>query len=413
MSRLFFLVFLVVSFSAFSQEVSRVYSSADKLRAGGNYPAALEALDNASPAPNYPSDSLLYLRIRVLEQMARKSESASRTLDTLLTIFTNRVNRYGFPEVLYDDVVRVRVGLDHWKEIDRLYYDSVAAARKNVTPPGYSAYKSGIDRYLATNPNSWYGDDLRAISGSIATEIDNLEKLGKKRMDDSLNLVAMRKMGKRTAITLSYQLASSDLKGPMRGFGDVGDVADFFFGTYAPPLGQQYTLNLSLGNAYFNVFTRSRFKVGIDWAIVDAEYSSFNWEANDLLLDGNGEPITTLRSARIGSRIGPDLMYLLSRKTAISVYYSARPSVMALFHKDMTTDLVQPGLDVYATPDFGNFVLTHEFGVKFRFASRMYVNLFLHKGDMSWSNVISKTGEPDVTATAKYGFSQVGFRLGL
>lgn len=82
-----------------SLDVSKIYELADKLLQAKNYTAAFENLkSNAGSRLNY-SDSLIYLKIRILENLYATNLSYTTDLDSSLKLFLVKVNRYSFSVV--------------------------------------------------------------------------------------------------------------------------------------------------------------------------------------------------------------------------------------------------------------------------------------------------------------------------
>lgn len=420
--KLHLLPLLLLTVIAFAQNTENVrvgyaYETAENLMRSKNYAAALESLQKNAGTALHRSDSLLYLKIKILENLYAGNAVHTQDLDTTLRLFLRRVNRYSFPEMQYAEVGRINTRFQDFKESDKNFYDSVTAVTHLDKPETLPAIHNRLTDYLRSTPNSFYNKQLTDLAKRVESELNRLARLQQKRINDSLNRAALKRMGKGTVLNLSYAVPTNTLGDPFRGLHGYADAEKFFTGTYSGGLGLKYALNASLFNAFINLHTANRWKVSIDWNIFNAEYDVLDWAADTLLrkeaaIGFSSKKASELRSVKAGTRIGPTVTVLLTRKIAASVYYSARPGVQFLLgdyyfadYSDTATYSVKPVIN--------NYNLAHEIGIKFRFIKTLYVNPYLHLGEYTWQSKMrnDKDGSTQ-TLKAAYPFRFVGLRLG-
>jgi hypothetical protein len=399
-------------------DVNKIYTAAEKQMLDGNFLASLETLKREAGSYLSSSDSLLYLKIKLLEFLFPASAIHTRDLDSTLKLFMRKVNKYSFSEQKYAEIGRINSQFLQFKERDKIFYDSIGTVARFERVEELAGIKRRIDDYLQITPGSLYAQELNTTSKNISNELARLEKIRKKAISDSTSRIALKRFGKGTVLNIGYNLPGANAKAPFTGLHGYNDALDFFSGRYKNGLGTKYSVNASLFNAMFNIYTSSRVKASIDWNIFDAEYTVFDWSRDTLLKDGPGENTLKnkeLKSVKAGTRIGPTLTMLLNRKIAVSIYYSARPGVQFILGDHYFSLPKGSGKEEYSLePDMLNYNLSNEVGLKFRFFKTLYINPYVHFGKYTWKHEIKNLYETagGKTVKANYPFTFLGFRLG-
>jgi hypothetical protein len=268
---------------------------------------------------------------------------------------------------------------------------------------------------MQATPNTFYNDELNTITKNISAEMSRLEKIRQKAIKDSTNRIALKGFGKGTILNIGYSFPSKNVKEPFTGLHSYSEVEDFFSGRYKKGLDVKYSVNASLFNAMINLYTSSRIKASIDWNIFDAEYTVFDWSADTLLKkDAASAGNKELKSIKAGTRIGPTATVLLSRKIAVSVYYSVRPGIQFLLGEKYFSEFKGVNNEEYQVkPEMINYNLSNEVGIKFRFFKTLFINPYVHFGKFNWRNqIIDMESEGKKTLKANYPFTFLGVRLG-
>lgn len=131
-----------------SKEVNKLYATAEKQMLDGNYTASLETLKREAGSYLNTTDSLIYLKIKVLEFLFPSNAAHTRDLDTTLKLFARKVNKYAFPEQKYAEVGRINSQFLLFKERDKNFYDSISAVAKLERVAELSAINKRITEYL-------------------------------------------------------------------------------------------------------------------------------------------------------------------------------------------------------------------------------------------------------------------------
>lgn len=169
-----------------------------------------------------------------------------------------------------------------------------------------------------------------------------------------------------------------------------------------------------------NIYTGTRAKFALDWQVFDGEYAVFDWSSNVMLKNAetSGSSVTELKSIKAGTRIGPLVAVLLTKKIALGLYYSARPGIQFLMKPSYFTVGTGSTATLYEVkPVIANFNFSNEVGVKFYFFGKIVLNPYLHFGTYNWKNDIQAAttvvGGPPATRTqANYKFNNAGIRIG-
>jgi hypothetical protein len=392
-------------------DVSGIYENTAKYLSAQNYMGALENLNREAGINLYYSDSLVYLKIKILENLYPTSARYADDLDATLKVFARNVG-YSFPELKKEEVKQINITFLSFKEKDEKFYQSVLNEKYLFKVQDLKNLNDRILEYLRTTPNSHYKKELTDISSNITLQRNNIIR-------DSTNHAILHKIGKKRVLSISYSVPSGTIKNVFTGLKDYNDVVGFFNGTSAVGLGAKYTVGASIGNVLINLYTGKRFKVAIDWSIFDGEYTSFDWSSDTLLKDmsATGNTMTELKSVKAGTRIGPLVSAVLSKTFAVSIYYSFRPGVQFLLEnsyfgsKSAGSSTVQ---QYSIKPDYNNYNMSGEIGLKFYLFSKLYINPFIHTGNYKWKNTITTSASGSGTpCQTNYHFSFYGVRLGI
>lgn len=388
------------------QEISNLYESVEKKLNANDFETALFTLKRNGGPLMYRSDSLMYLRIKILENLYGHNALYALELDSSLQHFTSSVNRYSFPELKYAEVASIHTSFQYFKEKDRLFYDSVSNLSDQKKVEELTAMVSRLSDYIRATPNSFYRKELAARQGI-------LERKRKKLVDYIENLETLKKVGKAHVFTLGYSVPSGRSTFP--GLNNYQEVSSFLDGGYRSSLGTKYSVNASLAGVLFNLYNGARVKAGIVWNIFDAEYTVFDWKNNTLLHEKtrDGDLVEELRSARAGTRVGPMITVLLTRNIAVATYYQARPGVQFLLGEMAFSDPATPTESYTIKPKMLHYNLSNELGFRIYFFKRLFINPFYHFGQFNWQNEIKSGAKGPENMQANYKFSFTGIRIGI
>jgi hypothetical protein len=392
--------------------INRIYEQAEKLFRSGDYSASLEYLKRDGGTYLNSSDSLLYLKIKNLEKLYRADFLHTTDLESSLKLFLSRASNYSFPELKYSEVTRVYSEFSSFKERDKMFYDSISHAIDLTQPAILPGLRRVTANYLKATPNTYYNKELNAYVTDIDNNLAALAVKQKKQELDSSNRGRLKLVGKNMALNLSYTVPSGG-KRSFPGLHTYDDAVNFFDGKSSGGLGERYALNASLAETVINLYTGTRVKAAIDWNLFNVEYAVFDWTKDTLMHDkaNSGTHIDNLKSLEAGTRIGPMVAVLLTKRIAVGFYYSARPAIQFLLHTSYFND----GTGSYSiSPVIANFNLSHEIGLKFYFFERLCISPYLHFGTYNWKNDIKDISgnAADLRVQADYKFKYIGLRIG-
>ncbi len=424
---------LTILNSGFSQinsqkpDITRIYEDAERLYRTGNYNASLEFLKKESGGWLTNSDTLMYLKIKNLDNLYKSNFDHTKDLESTLQRFFARVNKNTFPELKYSEVTSIFTTFQSFKERDKTFYDSVSRVFDLNKTNALVPLRQVTGEYLKSYPNTYFSKELNGYVNSIDTKLTQLETAYKKKVKDSTNRAALRKVGKMVTLNISYSVPSGG-KTVFEGLDNYNEILSFYNGTYTGELGEKYSIGASLAEAFINIYTGTRAKVGLNWSLFDGEYTVFDWSNNSSVSEeqGTSKPIKELRSIKAGTRIGPVVAILLSRSISVALYYSARPGVQFLTGKAYFT---VPNGNNAAIPNGGsngttyeikpvqtNYNFSSEAGLKIYFFKKIFINPYMHFGKYNWQSEIknvSSGGSDNTTKTqANYDFKSLGIRLG-
>ncbi len=424
---------LTILNSGFSQvnsqkpDIARIYEDAERLYRTGNYNASLEFLKKESGGWLTNSDTLMYLKIKNLDNLYKSNFDHTKDLESTLQRFFARVNKNTFPELKYSEVTSIFTTFQSFKERDKTFYDSVSRVFDLNKTNALVPLRQVTGEYLKSYPNTYFSKELNGYVNSIDTKLTQLETAYKKKVKDSTNRAALRKVGKMVTLNISYSVPSGG-KTVFEGLDNYNEILSFYNGTYTGELGEKYSIGASLAEAFINIYTGTRAKVGLNWSLFDGEYTVFDWSNNSSVSEeqGTSKPIKELRSIKAGTRIGPVVAILLSRSISVALYYSARPGVQFLTGKAYFT---VPNGSNAAIPNGGsngttyeikpvqtNYNFSSEAGLKIYFFKKIFINPYMHFGKYNWQSEIknvSSGGSDNTTKTqANYDFKSLGIRLG-
>ncbi|HRI22992.1 MAG TPA: hypothetical protein PLA68_18665, partial [Panacibacter sp.] len=207
-----------------------------------------------------------------------------------------------------------------------------------------------------------------------------------------------------------YAIPNSTIKGVHNSFTSGNALENFFGDTGTIALGAKYAVGLSLFDIVIPVFTSPHVRFSIDWNLFDGEYYQFDWTKDTITNAG------TFNAVKAGTRIGPSLSFLVTKKINAAVYYSARPGVQFVINK-LEYNAGQGGSEqggYYLKPAL-NYNLSNEVGAKIRFGKFM-INPFYHFGKFTWKSEIT-TNNSDTKKLNEietgYKFSYLGIRIGI
>jgi hypothetical protein len=413
---------VMIANSVFSQtskpDIARIYEEAERLYKNGNYSASLEYLRRESGDWLGMSDTLMYLKIKNLENLYRTNFNSTKDLEVTLQRFFSRVNKNTFPELKYSEVTSIYTNFQSFKERDKIFYDSVSGVLDINKTAALGPIRQVTADYLKAYPNTYYSTQLNGYVNNINTKLTQVEIARKKMEKDSLNRDALKKVGKLLTINLTYS-APQGGKTVFGGLDTYSEVLSFYNGTYTGPLGEKYSLGASLAETFINIYTGSRAKLGLNWSIFDAEYTVFDWSGNTLISESqtSKQPVKELKSIKAGTRLGPVIAILATKSMSVAFYYSARPGVQFLTGKTYFNAQDGTTMKTYEIkPSQTNFNLSNEVGLKFYFFKKLFVSPYLHFGKYNWQNEITDitTGGAGakIETQADYKFKFIGIRLG-
>jgi hypothetical protein len=419
----FFPFALGVSGKAISQvtraDISRIYLEGERLYRSGNFKESLDYLKKESGNYINTSDSLMYLKIMNLANMYRSGFNYTTELETTLKSFLGKVNRYNFPEQKYSEVTSVYTDFQFFKEADKRFYDSVTKVLDYKNVASLNPTRNTITNYQKNYPNTFYSKELTAYVSEIDKTLAMIEQQRIRHEKDSTKHAILKSVGRKMVITAAYSVPTQGSK-ELPVLQNYNEVKNFFDGKYSGTIGEKYALNASFAETFINVYTGKNIKFAIDWNLFDAEYAVFDWNQNSFITDkeSGGSAMKELNSIKAGTRIGPVIIFLLTKKIACGAYYSARPGIEFLLHTSYFT--VTNGTDTHQyeiAPVIPNYNFTNEVGVKFYFFKRTFISLYLHFGNHNWKNDISEITVNSSSNTTqqvqtKYPFQSVGLRIG-
>ena len=397
--------------------IKDIYENADRLFFSKRYIASLEYLQKDGAAYLSISDSLQYLKIKNLEKLYSAELKYTKELESSLKFFFARGNKYAFPELKYGELTAIYSAFQTFKEKDKLFHDSISKVTNLESAERLPELKSTISNYLSVVQNTYYKNELSAYLLSITNKLTLLAARKKKREQDSTYKSSMKAVGKNMHFDFSY-LKPSDGKTVFTPMSDYNSVVSFFDGKYTGALGEKYSLNASLGSTMINIYSGTHGKLAIDWHIIDVDYAVFDWASNAFIKNGGSgtaKAIQEMKSIKAGTRIGPLVAVLLTKKIAASVYYNAKPGVQFLMQaQTFSTTTASVTTEHTVEPVYTNFNLAHEFGMKI-FLDKLCLNPYLHIGEYNWQNNIISKSPGATTKTkvqAKYECNSIGIRLG-
>lgn len=419
---LLLVICLSIADSAFSQackpDIARIYEDAERLYRNGNYSASLEYVKRESGDWLGMSDTLMYLKIKNLDNLYRANFNHTKDLESTLQRFFSRVNRNTFPELKYSEVTSIYTNFQSFKERDRAFYDSVSRVFDINKVASLASIRQVTADYLKAYPNTYYSTELNSSVNGIDSKLTQVELARKKMERDSLNRDALKKVGKLLTINLSYSVPQGG-KTVFGGLENYSEVLSFYNGTYTGTLGEKYSVGASLAEAFINIYTGSRVKLGLNWSIFDGEYTVFDWSTNSIMSEKQSpkQLVKELKSIKAGTRLGPVLAILATKSMSVAVYYCARPGVQFLTGKAYFDIPNGTEIKTYEiTPSMANFNLSNEVGLKFYFFKKLFVSPYLHFGTYNWQNEITEvtSGGPGtkIETQADYKFKFIGIRLG-
>src|SRR5678809_285141 len=365
-------------------DITRIYEEAERLYRTGNYNASLEFLKKESGEWLTNSDTLMYMKIKNLNNLYRANFDHTKDLESTLQRFFARVNKNTFPELKYSEVTTIFTTFQSYKEKDKTFYNSVYRVIEINKTNTLIPLRQVANEYLKSYPNTYYSKELNGYVYSIDTKLTQLEAANKKKIKDSTNRAALKKVGKLVSINISYSVPSGG-KTVFGGLDNHNEIMSFYNGTYTGELGENYSIGASLAEAFINIYTGTRAKVGLNWSLFDGEYTVFDWNNNSLVSEeqNTNKPIKELKSIKAGTRIGPVVAILLSRSVSVALYYSARPGVQFLIGKTYFTvpngsNAAIPNGSSNATtyeikPVQTNYNFSSEAGVKINIKKKIFI----------------------------------------
>jgi hypothetical protein len=193
---------LTILNSGFSQinsqkpDITRIYEDAERFYRMGNYNASLEFLKKESGDWLTNSDTLMYLKIKNLDNLYKSNFDHTKDLESTLQRFFARVNKNTFPELKYSEVTSIFTTFQSFKERDKTFHDSVSRVfdlnKTNTLVP----LRQITGEYLKSYPNTYFSKELNGYVNSIDTKLTQLETAYKKKIKDSTNRAALRKLEK-------------------------------------------------------------------------------------------------------------------------------------------------------------------------------------------------------------------------
>jgi hypothetical protein len=280
-----------------------------------------------------------------------------------------------------------------------------------------SSIKNVITDYQKITSNTYYSKELTAYTTSIDNKLTELAELRKKQVTDSTFRSRLKAVGKKISINAAIAIPTTT-SGNFRRLQSKNEIINFFNGSGADYLGIKYSMNFSLGEALINLSSSNRFKIALSWSVLDGELTKMDWSADTMLMDkeSGGNEISSMNSIKAGTRIGLLAATMISKRMAVGIYYSARPGIQFLMNKSFFNAVNGATIELYEVkPEFANFNLSHEFGLKIFFFEKTFINVFVHTGNYTWKNTINllNGSNPNpVNTESNYPFKNLGFRIG-
>jgi hypothetical protein len=152
------------------------------------------------------SDTLMYLKIKNLDNLYRTNLDHTKDLESTLQRFFSRVNKNTFPELRYSEVTSIYTNFQGFKERDRAFYDSVTRVLDINKVAALAPIRQVASDYLKAYPNTYYSTELNGYINNITNKLTEVEIARKKMEKDSLNRDAIKKVGKFLSINLTYSV---------------------------------------------------------------------------------------------------------------------------------------------------------------------------------------------------------------
>src|SRR5215203_2283149 len=184
-------------------EITRIYEEAERLYRTGNYNASLEFLKKESGQWLTNSDTLMYMKIKNLDNLYRTNFDHTKDLESTLQRFFARVNKNTFPELKYSEVSSVFTAFQSFKERDKAFHDSVSRVIDLEKTNTLAPLRQVTSEYLKSCPNTYYSKELNGYVSSIDAKLTQLETAHKKKVKDSTNRAALKKVGKMVSLNIS------------------------------------------------------------------------------------------------------------------------------------------------------------------------------------------------------------------
>lgn len=410
--------FIQASAQISKPDIPRIFDEAQRLYSQGSYLSSLEYLKKEAGEWIDRSDTLMYMKIKDLENLYRTDFILTKDIEATLQRFFSRVNKNTFPELRYSEITTIFTTFQSFREKDKAFLDSVSKVTDLNNTPALVPIKEVTQSYLKNYPNSYFSKQLNEYIVSINAKLSQIETARKKKEKDSINKDALKKVGKTLVLNLSFSVPSGG-KDLFTGAGDYDAALSFYKGLYTGSLGEKYSLGASLAEAFINISSSPNVKFGLNWNLFDVEYTVFDWNTNSYMSEkqSTSQAIKELKSIKAGTRIGPNITILATRSIAVSFYYSARPGIQFLTGKTYFSKVNGTGTSTYeAKPILTNFNFSNEIGVKFFFFKRLFVSPYFHFGKYNWQNEISEvsTGGSNskIETQADYDFKFIGLRIG-
>jgi hypothetical protein len=426
---IYILVFVITSLLNISLSYSQtyntnstysIYQEAEKLYRLGKNQASIDFIYAKAKDLANTNDSLLYLQIVNLARIYKTDNKLTVLLEGTTFNFLQCVHKDFFPDNLYNEVVAVYIKLIRFQNADNAFY---ASANQHITQLNINTLKSrndSIQKYIFDNPNSYYLAELNNLYINNSNSIAVIEKEILKRQNDSISLKNLRKVGKIHTLSVSYSFPSHNAQ--KLTFDELGDVSHFFNGNNDSifPLVPDLALGLSLVNIGINLYTTKRFKLSIDWSILDIKYHMFNIENS--VIKPKPYDLTyleKLQSFCIGTRIGLMVPVSVTNHIAIAPYFNIVPAFCFLYNP-MGFVVNSDNSSGYKTgsyeikPKTDSFNLSYEYGFRIYLYENKYVSAYMQNGNFNWINTITWNSFTDESykTHSDYKYQVFGIRIG-
>ena len=133
-------------------DINRIYEDAERLYRTGNYNASLEFLKKESGDWLVNSDTLMYMKIKNLDNLYRSNFDHTKDLESTLQRFFARVNKNTFPELKYSEVTSVFSTFQSFKERDKTFHDSVSRVFDLSKTNALAPLRQVSSEYVKFNP---------------------------------------------------------------------------------------------------------------------------------------------------------------------------------------------------------------------------------------------------------------------